>query len=159
MTTKQSADQKGMRPSMKELADFLNTQQHGRIGTLGSDGRPQIANVAFSQTDTLKLIIGTSETSRKAVSLLADPRVAFEATDPNKRYTMQFEGFARRLSIDDFKMYEAGHFKKLPGSLPFKDIKGQAYFLLEPTWVRFSDCSVYPWALTEFTFNKPELRP
>jgi hypothetical protein len=154
MASTQLTDGKGIRPSREELVAFLNTLQLGRIATLGSDGRPQLANVAFSQTDALELIIGTSETSRKAINLLADSRVAFEATDPDKRYTVQFEGHAHRLSAEEFEKFEAGHFKKLPGSLPFKDIKGQVHFLLTPAWVRFSDCSVHPWALTEFRFNK-----
>lgn len=147
-----TGSEKGWRPSMSEVADFLNTQQLGRIATLGPDGRPQVANVAFSQNDVLELIVGTSDVSRKAQNIGRDNRVAFEATDPDKRYTVQFEGVARKLSNEEFEERADAHFQKLPGSLPFKDIVGQVHFLLEPSWVRFSDVSVYPWATTEFTF-------
>lgn len=142
--------QNGWRPSVEEIAGFMNTQLVGRIATLGPDGWPQIANVAFSQNDKLELMIGTSEKSRKATNIGRDSRVAFEATDPEKRYTVQWEGNARRLSPEEFEARADAHFEKLPGSLPFKDIKGQAYFLLEPTWARFSDCSVGPWVTTEY---------
>ncbi|HMH69945.1 MAG TPA: pyridoxamine 5'-phosphate oxidase family protein [Candidatus Saccharimonadales bacterium] len=125
----------------------------GTIATVGPNGQPQAANVAFSQNDQLELIIGTSATSRKALNIDRDLRVAYEVTDPDRRYTVQFEGIAHRLSSDEFAEREATHFAKLPGSLPFKDIKGQVYFLLQPTWVRFSDCGVHPWAVTEFQFN------
>jgi hypothetical protein len=92
--------------------------------------------------------------SRKALNIGHDSRVAYEVTDPEKRYTVQFEGIARKLAKSEFAQREKAHFEKLPGSLPFKDIEGQAYFLLQPLWVRFSDCSVHPWAVTEFQFNK-----
>jgi uncharacterized protein YhbP (UPF0306 family) len=151
-TQKFTGNEKGLQPSMAEVAAFLNTQQLGRIATLGPIGQPQLANVAFSENDQLELIIGTSETSRKAGNIARDARVAFEATDPDKRYTVQFEGKARKLSREEFETRAAAHYDKLPGSLPFKDIEGQVNYLLEPTWVRFSDVSAYPWAVTEFTF-------
>jgi hypothetical protein len=148
-----TGNEQGTQPSLVEVAAFLNTQQLGRVATLGPDGQPQIANVAFSQNDQLELLIGTSELSRKARNINHDSRVAFEATDPDKRYTVQFEGHAKLLTRGEFEERAAAHFEKLPGSLPFKDIQGQAYFLLQPTWARFSDCTVYPWAATEFTFS------
>ncbi len=152
MERKFSGNEQGLQPTLGEVAAFLDTQQLGRIATLGPDGQPQIANVAFSQNDRLDLLIGTSELSRKARNIRHDSRVAFEATDSDKRYTVQFEGNARLLTHDELEERVPAHFEKLPGSLPFKDIQGQAYFLLEPTWVRFSDCTVYPWAASEFTF-------
>jgi nitroimidazol reductase NimA-like FMN-containing flavoprotein (pyridoxamine 5'-phosphate oxidase superfamily) len=145
--------QEGWRPTREGIASFLNTQQIGRIGTCGPDGRPQIANVAFSENDDLELMIGTSETSRKAANIGREPRVAFEATDLERRYTVQFEGAARRLTSEEFETRADRHFKKLPSSLPYKDIKGQMYFVLEPSWVRFSDCSVDPWVVTEVEFG------
>lgn len=152
MKKQQTEDrQKGWHPTKQEIVEFLNTQQLGRIATLGSDGYPQVANVAFSQNDALELIVGTSETSRKAMNIMHDSRVAFETTDPEKNYTIQFEGNAYRLSAEEFKGRSNAHFKKLPDSLPFKDLKGQAYFLLKLSWIRFSDCSVIPWTITEYT--------
>lgn len=154
MTQGSTATKDGWRPSMEGVAKFLDTQTLGRIGTLGPGGQPQIANVAFSQNDKLELIIGTDAGSRKSTNMQRDARVAFEATDPDKRYTFQFEGLARRLTHEEFDARADQHFKKLPGSLPFKDIEGQVYFLLRPTWARFSDCSVYPWVTTEFKFEE-----
>jgi len=143
----------GWRPTMEEVADFLDTQQLGTLATLGPNGQPQAARVAFSQNRQLELIIGTDEHSRKALNIEADPRVAYEVTDSQKRYTFQFEGMARRLSSEEFEPRAEEHFRKLPGSLPFKDIEGQVYFLLEPVWARFSDCNPHPWVLTEFRFD------
>lgn len=142
------------KPTQREVAEFLNTQLMGTVATLGADGWPQAANVAFSQNEKLELLIGTSEVSRKAHNIMSDSRVAYEVTDPVKRYTVQFEGKARRLSKEEFEERAPAHFKKLPMSLPFKDIPGQVYVLLEPVWVRFSDCSVFPWGITEFRFDK-----
>src|SRR5690348_6112108 len=88
----------GWKPTKTEVAAWLNTLPLGVVSTLGSDGQPQAATVAFSETDELCLVIGTSETSRKARNIERDARVAYTATDPDKRYTFQLEGTARKLT-------------------------------------------------------------
>jgi len=140
------------RPSQAEVANFLNTQHLGVISTIGPDG-PQGATVAFSQTDALEIIIGTSDVSRKALNIDNDHRVAFTITDPEQRFTVQTEGYARELGQTAFGAYAEKHFEKLPNSAPFRDIKGQAYFLLSPRHVRFTDCNPHPWVITEFDFE------
>lgn len=143
----------GWKPKQADIVSLLNTMPLGVISTSDGTGQPQAATVAFSQTKNLELIIGTSETSRKSLNMLADPRVAFTVTDPEKRYTVQFEGLAKKLSKSEFDHFTEGHFKKLPASAPFRDILGQCYFILNPNWVRFTDCSTYPWTSTELVFH------
>ncbi len=141
-----------MSVTKKEIFDFLQTQPLGVISSLDSSGQPQSATVAFSQTADLSIIIGTSKTSRKANNIVADKRTAFVATDIEKRYTVQLEATAKKLTPQEFATYEQAHFKKLPMSAPFKDIKGQCYFLLKPTSLKFTDCSQNPWQATTFSF-------
>ena len=140
----------GWRPTEAEVADWLNTVPLGVLSTLGPEGQPQAATVAFSETNALELIIGTSETSRKAANIARDKRVSYTATEPEQRNTNQYEGTARKLTDEEMYEYAERHFKKLPYSAPFRNVKGQCYFLLTPVWARFSDCNPYPWVTTVF---------
>lgn len=142
---------KGWAPTKEELREFLSRQQLCVVSTIGPDGAPQSATVAFSENGDLQLIIGTSLSSRKYANLQRDPHIAVNVTDAENRLTVQYQGTAKVLSKEEFQARETEHFIKLPGSLPFKDLPDQVYFLITPTWIRFSDCNPHPWQITEFT--------
>ena len=153
-TQEMNGNSEGWSPTQAEVFEFLQTVPLGTIATLDAEGQPQVATVAFSQTKDLEFIIGSAEDSRKAQNIAHDDRVALVATDPAKRFTMQMEGRARKLSRDEFEHYADAHYAKLPQSAPFKDVEGQCHFLIRPMHVRFSDCNPYPWVQTEFTFGE-----
>jgi uncharacterized protein YhbP (UPF0306 family) len=134
-----------------QLIDFLQTQQLCVIATLGSEGQPQAATAAFSQTDRLELMIGTSATSRKCANIARDPRVAVTVTDPERRLTLQYEGRARRLEGEELAARQKGHYAKLPELLPLKDLPDQAFFTIEPVFIKFSDVSTWPWRVVEIS--------
>ena len=140
------------RHAQSEVVTFLHTNPLGVLATVGPKGEPQAATVAFSENAELELIIGTANTSRKNINIGRDERVAFTVTDPESRFTVQYEGVAEVLSAGDFARYEASHFAKLPMSLPFKDIPGQVYLRVRPKLVRYTDCNPTPWMTTIFTF-------
>lgn len=143
----------GYAPTPDQILEFLNTQQLCTFATLADDGRPQAATVAFSEHPNLELIVGTSVSSRKAANIARDGRVAITVTDPDKRYTVQYEGIGQGITQAELAHYEAAHFAKQPGSLPFKDLPDQFYILVKPLFVRFSDCNPYPWRLTEYLYK------
>jgi hypothetical protein len=140
----------GWQPTITELADFLWSQPLGVLSTVGPNGEPEAAAVAFSENDRLELVFGTADASRKALNIAEDTRVAFTVTDPDKRYTVQLKGIAHRLTDEEFAERADVHFAKLPASLPFRGLPGQAYFVVVPTFVKFSDCNPHPWEITEF---------
>jgi hypothetical protein len=137
------------RPTIEQLLAFLYTQPLGSIASLSQDGRPQNARVAFSEHAGLQLVIGTATDSRKSLNMQRSAAVAFEVTDPEQRFTFQFEGTGELLTAETFEPFADAHFNKLPASAPFREIEGQCYYLLRPTWVRFSDCNPHPWVTTE----------
>ncbi|HXH04910.1 MAG TPA: pyridoxamine 5'-phosphate oxidase family protein [Candidatus Nitrosotenuis sp.] len=143
----------GWRPTQTEVVSWLADYPLGVVSTLNTSGHPQAATVAFSETAELELIIGTSEDSRKASNIESDDRVAFTVTDSEARYTFQYEGTARKLGKEAFAHYADHHYEKLPASAPFRDVAGQCFYVLTPRWARFSDCSSYPWTLTEYTID------
>lgn len=147
------ARHEGWRPNEQEVADFLKTLPLCSLATLSPEGSPQVARVAFSVHEGLRLIVGTSLSSRKAWNVCHDERVALEATDAEKRYTVQYEGRARILGKEEFRQYANSHYEQLPASRPFRGKPDQCEILVTPTWIRFSDCSPNPWVLSEYAFN------
>ena len=147
------ATHEGWEPTLREVGEFLKGLPLCSFATLSSNGRPQIARVAFSVHEGLGLIVGTSATSRKAKNVNGDAHVAVEATDEDQRYTVQYEGSARQISEQEFAAFEDEHYRQRPESAPFRDEPGQCHILITPTWVRFSDCNPQPWVLSEFTFS------
>lgn len=155
MAVSNKASVSGWQPSRSELSEFLQTQTLCVISTLDEAGAPQSAIVAFSETSDGSFIIGTSQSSRKSHNIDNDPRVAMSITDLEKRYTLQIGGIARKLEPEEFEAYADVHYEQLPSSRPFKDLPGQVHVIIKPTYIRFSDCSTYPWLLTEFNYSKP----
>lgn len=145
----------GYKPDLVGVYDFLRQQRHCVISTIGPDGYPQGATVAFSATWDMEVIFGTSNESRKFANLLSDPRVAITVTDEVKRYTLQYRGEAEIIDSEVFAHYRWCHFAKLPGSLKFEGQPDQVYFLVHPRSVRFSDCKPDPWRVTELRLLPP----
>jgi hypothetical protein len=139
----------GWEPSREEVSEFLRSLPLCSFATLGPDGGPQIARVAFSETVEHDFIVGTSETSRKALNVQRNPRVSIETTDENRRFTVQIEGLAHILTATEFEPYAEEHYNQLPASRPFRDEPGQVNILVTPYFVRFSDCSVHPWLVSK----------
>lgn len=139
-----------LKPSRNELSQFLRTQTVCVIATVDSAGGPNAATVAFSESTDGQFIIGTSAKSRKATNIDANQRVALTVTDAEKRYTVQLEGVARKLSPDEFARYAEEHYSQLPSSRPYKDAPGQVDIIIQPTHIRFSDCSSFPWVTTDY---------
>lgn len=148
-TQDMTTGRQGFRPSATELYEWLDKQILCTIGTVGEGGYPNAATVAFSQSAALECVIITDTNSRKAANMRRDDKVSLTITNENQRYTVQLEGRARELSWEEFAPYEQHHYEKLPFSLPFKDIPGQAPFLITPVHLRFSDVSVRPWQTTD----------
>ena len=142
-------EKQGLKPTKQELFEWLDQQILATIASIGEDGYPNAAAVGFSQTTNFEFVIISDKDSRKAQNIMQDERVALTITNQDDRYTLQVQGRARELSWDEFDKYSAYHYRKLPFSLPFKDIPGQIPFVIVPVYMRFSDVSVRPWELTE----------
>ena len=141
----------GWRPTRAELSEFLRAQPLCTFSSVDSEGKPQGATVAFSETVDGNFIIGTIELSRKSTNVDANPNVAMTITDMERRYTVQLEGTARKLRAEAFAAYAEYHYEQLPASRPFKDAPGQINILVSSKYIRFSDCNPRPWAVTDFT--------
>ena len=138
-------------PTKQDLIDFLDSQVLCVIASIGEAGYPNTATVAFSSNDDLEFIIGTSMKSRKAANFSHDNKVAMTITDADKRWTVQLEGDVSPISWEEFESnYSEKHYKKLPFSLPFKDLPDQSNFRIIPTHLKLTEANKKPWVVTEF---------
>jgi hypothetical protein len=128
----------------QELYDFMFAHPDMVLSTLGPDGRPQSAVVGFGVTKQFELVIGTPEGTRKAGNIAKDGRIAAViGCDGTK--TVQYEGIARLLVGDDLDTYTEIYFAKNPEARAYKSNPSERYFVIAPTWIRFTDVSHYPW--------------
>ena len=138
-------------PTKDDLRAFLDSQVLCTVSSIGEGGYPNAASVAFSSNDDLEFVIGTSTLSRKAANFARDNKVSLTITDAEKRWTVQLEGDVRPIGWDDFEAnYSEKHYKKLPFSLPFKDIPDQMNYLITPVHLKLTEANINPWRVTEF---------
>jgi hypothetical protein len=141
----------GFTPTKTQVYAFLQdaANPRGVLAYFGARGCPDTARMAFSSTQGLEIIFGTSNLSRKYSRISADSRVGFNVTDDIKRHTVQMQGLVHELRPEDLKLYEADHYAKLgQSSQRFQDRPNERFFLIQPTSVRFSDCSEDPFLVT-----------
>lgn len=152
MKTQEKVAGEGWRPSREEINQFVIDQVIGVLSTLDETGAPMSATVALSVGKAGELIVGTSASSHKSQNIDRDPRVAVTITDAESRHTLQAQGLARRLTKTVFEAdYAEEHYRQRPQSLPFKDDPNQCHIAVAPTHIKFSDVSVYPWVVTEYS--------
>jgi pyridoxine/pyridoxamine 5'-phosphate oxidase len=145
--------QTGWQPNKHDVHSFLNQQMLCVVSTIGSEGWPNAATVAFSETPELELIISTNESTRKAKNIAVDNRIAVTITDETTRRTVQVEGYAHRLTLEEFSQYEIRHYEKLPFTRKLKEIPNQAFYKITPAHLKATDISVFPWSVSEVTFE------
>ena len=138
-------------PNREELSEFLRGQMGCTISTIDPEGVPSGAYVAFSETAEGHFIINTKQSSRKARNLLSNPGVSLTITNEEARYTVQLQGSAELLTSETFESYADRFYEKLPFLRALRDDPEQVRFLVTPTFLRFSDCSSYPWVPTEYS--------
>ncbi len=139
-------------PTQSEAYEFFQDTEraHGVLSYLDINAQPDSAFISFSATKDLNIIFGTSDTSRKFTAIKARPNVAFNVTDKESRYTVQLKGKVRELSLEELAPFEADHYAKLGvASRKFKTMPDQHFFIIEPTYLKFTDCSGNPWVITQ----------
>lgn len=99
---------------------------------------PESALVGYVEDD-LKITFGTSVKSRKYQNLKENTKVAIVIGWSSTTGTIQYEGFARELKVEEYEEYSNKQYEKNP--LNEKQIikDDHRYFIVTPTWIRFID--------------------
>lgn len=123
------------------------------LSTIGPESTPQAAVVGFSEDTEGNLVIGTSRKSRKYRNIQENPHVAL-VIGWDARKTIQYEGVAHEALGEEREKYQALHIAKHPQNAKFKDIPDEAYIVIQPTWVRYTDATTDPWSVEIVEENK-----
>jgi uncharacterized pyridoxamine 5'-phosphate oxidase family protein len=134
----------------KRILDFMASNRLTVISTVDvKSNKSEAAVLAFAEKDTLELIFGTSNTSRKYQNLQNNKNVSFVIGWTDELGTLQYEGIARELSGDEAIEHGTLMADKHEGARKFLSHADQRYFLVNPTWLRFTDKSTHPQEVLE----------
>ena len=136
------------------LYEFLANHRYGVVSSLGNDGAPQSALVGIAVTPALEIIFDTLKLSRKYSNLLEYPACSFVIGWENEQ-TVQFEGIAEKLWGLELERLQAVYFSVWPDGQMRASWPSIAYFVVRPTWVRYSDYNQQPPFAAEFRFPMP----
>lgn len=103
-------------------------------------------------TPELEIFFGTFNTSDKYQNLKANPKVAFTIGGEADYITVQYRGMAEELAMDKLEPFLSQLHEKIPSSANFHKNPAQRYFLVKPTWIRYSDLSGEEEKIEELTF-------
>ena len=124
--------------NLEDVKTFLNSLSTCVIATIGDSWQPEAATVGFSVDDDFKILIATNGKTRKAVNLAENNKVALVVGFDGPK-TVQLEGEAEKLDQAKHQDRINLHFEKVPGAKRFAGESGQNYYLITPTWLRFTD--------------------
>ena len=136
-----------------DLRSFLTKCRLGVLATVGPVGTPQSALMGIAVTDKLEIVFDTVKSSRKYPNLVARPGCSFVIGGWTAgEQTVQYEGEAEELKSPELERYQEIYFKAYPDGPTRLSWPGITYFVVTPTWIRYSDFDQTPALIREFAF-------
>lgn len=132
------------------IAAFLRTRKLCVISTVNDGNQPQSALVAFSEREDLSIVIGTFNDTRKFENLSLNPRVSIVVASDET--SVQIEGVAMMAKGDEINACKELHLAKNPASKKYANDPRQQFFIITPTWMRFTDYAANPHVVEELHF-------
>jgi len=126
-----------------ELYSFLASQRLGVLSSVSAGGQPQSALVGIAVTPDLEIVFDTVKMSRKYGNLVAQTACSFVIGCQGET-TVQYEGIAQELSGANLVAYKQIYFAAFPDGPERQSWPGIVYFVVRPTWIRFSDYGQRP---------------
>lgn len=123
--------------NLAPVIEFMNQHKTCVLSSVNGD-KPQSATVGFSVDDDFKILIATKSSTRKASNIVNNPNVSLVIGFSGDK-TLQIDGVAKELDRYTNNDRVELHFEKVPGAKKYAQDDGQVYFLITPTWMRFTD--------------------
>jgi len=137
----------------KKILGFIKSNLLTVISTIDVGGnKPESAVIAFAETESLELIFGTSNKTRKYKNLQKNQNVSFVIGWDADTGTVQYEGVARELTGEESLQCARKLAAKNPRAEKFITREDQRYFLVTPTWIRWLDMTKVPDETFEISF-------
>jgi pyridoxine/pyridoxamine 5'-phosphate oxidase len=121
-----------------ELLQFLRKHRYAVQATTTADGAPQAAVIGIAVTDELELVFDTLGTTRKALNLRRDARIAL-VIGWDEEQTVQLEGRADEPSGSELARLKRAYFERFPDGPERETWPDITYFRVRPHWARYSD--------------------
>ena len=123
---------------LDRLYRFIDARKLAVISTTSPGGNPQSALVGVAVSPQLHIVFDTVKSSRKYANLKADPRISL-VTGWDAEITLQYEGTAVEPEGETLQYAQSLYFNTWPDGVERKQWPGITWFLITPTWVRYSD--------------------
>jgi uncharacterized pyridoxamine 5'-phosphate oxidase family protein len=121
------------------LYNFIKQNKFAVLSTISRDNKPQSACVGIAVTLDLKLVFDTTNDSRKFKNLDNNSNVSFVIGWENGQ-TIQYEGTAINFDKNEYPELLKTYLDTFPDGLDrIQHWNNITYFVVEPTWIRFSD--------------------
>jgi pyridoxine/pyridoxamine 5'-phosphate oxidase len=145
-----------------EVVTFVRANPLATAATASVDGAPQAALVGVAVSDHLELVFDTLETTRKALNLRLNSRIAvvfgaagaYKSANHDER-CLQIEGHADFPSGDGLRtVQETIYFQQFPDGRSRMAWPHITYVRVRPVWLRYSDYNVGPPEIVEWHGEK-----
>jgi len=130
---------------------FMAGYRYGVVSSLSTEGTPQSALVGIAVTPELEIVFDTLNSSRKYKNLIQRPSCSFVVGWGGEK-TVQYEGTAAEPTGAVLERCQEAYFAVWPEGLAHVSWPGIAYFVVRPTWVRYSDYDQNPLLIEEISF-------
>ena len=149
--------------AQKDALAFLKRHHTGVLATVSLKGEAHASTVYYTADDDFNLYFLTLINSRKYEALCAHPQVAFTVTAADQPQTLQIEGVAMDITLDEeaaakkeelFKVLNANPWFYPP--LSKLEPADSVVVWVRPTWVRWAD---YAFAPTGKVFTQIKVAP
>lgn len=129
--------------NLNDVKQFLSQFDDCVLATVDDISQPEAATVGYTVDENFKIMFATNIGTRKAVNLKTNQKVALVVGFDGPK-TVQIEGVAEVVDKEEHKSRISIHLEKIPGAKEFADKEGQTYYLITPTWLRFTDYTQSP---------------
>ena len=129
-----------------QLLQFMRVHASVVQATVCPDGSPQAAVVGIAVTDLFEIVFDSLETTRKAVNLSQNPRVAFVMGGwiPGDERTVQYQGIVDKPTGVELEALKAIYYARFPSGPTRLTWPGLVYLRARPTWIRYTDFNKSP---------------
>lgn len=137
-----------------ELLQFLRGHSLAVQASVSPSDGPQAAVVGFIVSEDFEIFFDTLETTRKALNLRRNAKIAFVVGGMNSgdERTAQYEGVADEPGGSDLERLKELYFARFPDGRERQSWPGLTYFRVRPQWIRYSDFNRVPAEVVEFAF-------
>jgi uncharacterized protein YhbP (UPF0306 family) len=137
----------------RELLEFLRQHRLAVEASVSPTDSPQAAVVGIAVTDRFEIVFDTVDSTRKARNLRRNPRLAFVigGLTGGEERTVQYEGIADEPSGSELERLTTVYYQVYPDGPSRLSWPGLIYVRVRPTWIRYTDYTLDPTKIIEFT--------